>query len=97
MIRKYHIHTLQTQGTERKSSHKTSGRQLKQSIQLSLTRQDDCKTRKDSKGMHITEQRQIYWCDRHGRSTRLHIPLDFSDTTSGIATNLSFLARPKSD
>ena len=52
MIRNYQIHTLQTHGTERKSSHKTSGRQLKQRNQLSLTRQDDCKTRKYTKGMH---------------------------------------------
>ena len=31
------------------NSQKTSGRQLKQSNQLSLPRQDDCKTRKDDK------------------------------------------------
>ena len=52
-ISKYHNHTLQT-NSQRKShitqSHKKSGRQLQlqQSNQLSLPRQEDCKTRKDT-------------------------------------------------
>ena len=50
MIRKYHNHILQTNPLHREkepqntSSHKTSERQLKQSEQLSLLRQYDCKT-----------------------------------------------------
>ena len=53
MVRKYHNHTLQTdprlheEEPQSNNSHKTSGRQLKQNSQLSLPRQDDCKTRKD--------------------------------------------------
>ena len=53
MIRKYHNQTLQTHQWHREedpqntNSHKTSERQLKQSNQLSLPRQYDCKTRKD--------------------------------------------------
>ena len=53
MIRKYHNHTLQTIPCHREEepqntdSHKTSGRQPKQSNQL-LAHQDDCKTRKDT-------------------------------------------------
>ena len=52
MIKKYHNHTLQTNPWHRKEEtqninrNKTSGRQLKQSIQLSLPRLDDCKTSK---------------------------------------------------
>ena len=51
MIRNYQNHTLQTSEEEPQNtnSHKTSRRQLKQSNQLSLPRQDDCKTRKDTK------------------------------------------------
>ena len=55
MIMKYYNHTLQTNQQHREEepqkvySHKTPGRQLKQSNQLSLPRQDDRKTRKDTK------------------------------------------------
>ena len=55
MIRKYNNHTLQTnQRLHEEKPHTTysrkiSGRQLKQSNQLSLPRQEDFKTRKDTK------------------------------------------------
>ena len=55
VIRKYRNHTLQTNPWHREEepqnikSNKTLERQLKQSNQLSLPRQDDCKTRKDTK------------------------------------------------
>ena len=52
MIMKYHNHTQQTNPRHREeepqntNSHTTPGRQLKQSTnQLSLSHQDDCKTR----------------------------------------------------
>ena len=51
MIRNYHNHKLQTnprhheEGSQNTSSHKTSGRQQKQSNLLSLPRQDYFKTR----------------------------------------------------
>ena len=51
MIRKYHNHTLHTNSwhieeePQNTACHKTSGRQLKQSNQLSLPYQDGCKTR----------------------------------------------------
>ena len=51
MIRKYHNHTPQTDPWHREEEpqntdcHKASGRQLKQSNQLSLPHQDDCITR----------------------------------------------------
>ena len=55
MIRKYHNHKLQTtHGTVRKNhtnKHETPGRQTKQSYQLSLPHQDDCKTRMDTKSI----------------------------------------------
>ena len=57
MVRKYHKHTLQSNPRHREetpqntNSHKTSGRQLKQSSQLSFPRKDDCKTINDTK-MH---------------------------------------------
>ena len=41
MIRKYHNHKLQT------NPHKTPGKQIKQTNQLSLPHQDDLKTRMD--------------------------------------------------
>ena len=48
MIRKYHNHKLQTNPWQRKeephNNHETPGRQTKQSDQLSLPHQDDCKT-----------------------------------------------------
>ena len=52
MIRKYHNHTPQTNPRHRKEEPqnidctKTPGRQLKQSNQLSLPHQGDCKTRR---------------------------------------------------
>ena len=51
MIRKNHNHKLQTKPPHHKEEphnhHKTLGRQAKQSNQLSLPHQDDCKTRMD--------------------------------------------------
>ena len=48
MIRKYHNQKPQTTPRHRKEEllnhHKTPGRQIKQSNQLSLPRQDDCNT-----------------------------------------------------
>ena len=61
MIGKYHNHTMQINPRRREeepqntNSHKTSGRQLKQSNQLTLPREDYCKTRKD-KQKCITKQ-----------------------------------------
>ena len=53
MIRKYHNHKLQTTPWHREEEplnhHKTPGRQIKQSNQLSLPHQDDCNTRMDIK------------------------------------------------
>ena len=53
MIRKYHNHKLQTNPWQREeephNNHETPGRQTKQSNQLSLPHQDDCKTRRDIK------------------------------------------------
>ena len=53
MIRKYHNHKLQTNTWYREeephNNHETPGRQTKQSSQLSLPDQDDCKTRMDTK------------------------------------------------
>ena len=53
MIRKYHKHKLQTNPWHREeepqNNHDTPGRQTKQSNQLSLPHQDDCKTRRDIK------------------------------------------------
>ena len=51
MIRKYHNRKLQTNQWHREeephNNHETPGRQTKQSNQLSLPKQDDCKTRRD--------------------------------------------------
>ena len=53
MIRKYPNHQLQTnpwhRDVEQHVNHETPERQTKQSNQLSLLPQDDCKTRKDTK------------------------------------------------
>ena len=53
MIRKYHNHTLQTNAWHREeeqdNNHETTGRKTKQSDQLSLPHQDDCKARMDIK------------------------------------------------
>ena len=52
MIRKYHDHKLQTNPwyceEEPHNNHETPGRHTKQSYQLSLPHQDDCKTRMDT-------------------------------------------------
>ena len=52
MIRKYHNHKPQTTLWHREEEplnhHETSGSQIKQSNQLSLPHQDDCKTRTDT-------------------------------------------------
>ena len=53
MIRKYHNHKQQTNHgrceEEPHNHQKTTGRQTKQSNQLSFSHQDDCKTRMDMK------------------------------------------------
>ena len=53
LIRKYQNHTPQINQQHRKkephNNHKTPGRQIKRSKQLSHTHQDDHKTRKDTK------------------------------------------------
>ena len=53
MIGKYHNHTLQTNQQHREpqniNRNKTSVRQLKPNNQLSFTRQDDRKTKKEHK------------------------------------------------
>ena len=53
MIGKYHNHKLQRNQCHHKeephNNHETPGRQTKQSNQLSLAHQDDCKTRMDIK------------------------------------------------
>ena len=55
MIRKYHNHKLQTKQWHCKeqphNNHETPGRQTKQSNQLSLPSQDDCKTRSHIKNV----------------------------------------------
>ena len=51
MIRKYHNYKMQTNPWRREeephNNHETQGRQTKQNKQLSLPRQDGCKTRLD--------------------------------------------------
>ena len=53
MIRKYHNYKMQTNPWHREeepnNNHETPGRQIKQSNQLSLPRQNDCKTRMETK------------------------------------------------
>ena len=62
MIRKYHHHKPQTNPWHREEEphnhHETHGRQTKQSNQLSLPHQDDCKTRMDIK-LRTTKHRTI--------------------------------------
>ena len=62
MIRKYHNHKLQTNPWHREeepqNNHETPGRQTKQSNQLSLPHQGDCKTRRDIK-KRTTKHRTI--------------------------------------
>ena len=69
MIRKYYNHKLQTTPWHREEGplnhHKTPGRQIKQSNQLSLPHQDDCNTKKDIK-LHTTKHRTI--TDSHNGS-----------------------------
>ena len=58
MIRKYHNNKLQTnpwyRGEEPHNNHETSGKQTKQSNQLSLPHRGDCKARIDTK-QHTTK------------------------------------------
>ena len=61
MIRKYHNQPCE----EPLNHHETSGRQIKQSNQLSLPHQDDCNTRTDTK-QSTTKHRTI--TDSHNRS-----------------------------
>ena len=69
MIRKYHNHKLQTNSwycdEEPQKNSETSGRQTKQSNQLSLPHPDDCKTRMDIKSL-TTKHRTI--TDSHNES-----------------------------
>ena len=62
MIRKYHNHKRQTNPChceeESHNHHETPGRQAKQSNQLSLPHQDNCKTRMDIK-QRTTKYRTI--------------------------------------
>ena len=62
MIRKYYNHKLQTNPWHREeephSNHETPGRQTKQSNQLYLPHQDDCKTRNGRKN-RTTKHRTI--------------------------------------
>ena len=69
MIRKYHNRKPQTTTWHREEEslnhHETSGRQIKQSDQLSLPNQDDCNTRMDIK-LRTTKHRTI--TDSHNES-----------------------------
>ena len=69
MIRKYHNHKPQTTPWHREEEllnhHETTGRQIKQSNQLSLPHQDDCNTRMYIK-KRTTKQRTI--TDSHNGS-----------------------------
>ena len=60
MIRKYHNQKLQTnpwyREEEPNNNHDTPGRQTKQSNQLSLPNQDDCKTRRDIKSVQQNKE-----------------------------------------
>ena len=62
MIRKYNNHKPQTTPWHREEEplnhHKTPGRQIKQSNQLSIPHQDDCNARMDIK-LRITKPRTI--------------------------------------
>ena len=90
MIRTNQTHTLQTnprlheEEPQSTSSHKTSGIQLKQSNQLSLPRQDDCKTRNDTKKCitnRIPTQNPHKQCEVHET-----IALQYSTFTLAITT-----------
>ena len=69
MIRKYHNHKLQTTPWHREEEplnhHKTPGKRIKQSNQLSLPHQDDCNTQMDIK-LRTTKHRTI--TDSHNGS-----------------------------
>ena len=62
MIRKYHNHKPQITPKHREEEpldhHETPGRQIKQSIQLSLPNQDDCNTRMDIQ--YKVQRRKIF-------------------------------------
>ena len=62
MIRKYHNHKSQISLWHREEEplnhHETPGRQIKQSNQPSLSHQDDCNTRTDTK-QRTTKHRKI--------------------------------------
>ena len=67
MIRKDHNHKLQTTPWHREeephNNHETPGRQTKQSNQLSLPHQDDCKTRMDIK-QRTTKHRTVTYLNK---------------------------------
>ena len=69
MIRKYHNHEPQTNLRHREEEplnhHGTAGRQIKPSNQLTLSHQDDCNTRTDTK-QRATKHRTI--TDSHNGS-----------------------------
>ena len=75
MTRKYHTHKPQTNPLyleeEPHNNHETPGRQTKQSNQLSLGHQHDCKTRRDIK-LCTTKHRTI--TDSHnGRNNKQQV------------------------
>ena len=75
MIRKYHNHKLQINPWHREeephNNHETPGRQTKQSNQLSLLHQDDCKTRRGIK-KHTTKYRTITE-SHNGSNNKQHV------------------------
>ena len=79
MIRKYHNHQLQTNPWQRKkephSNHETPGRQTKQSNQLPLPHQDDCKTKRDIKKR----------ATKHRTLAREKIYVEYNDTLVNYA------------
>ena len=78
MFRKYQNYKLQTTPWHREEKplnhHETSGRQIKQSNQLSLPHQDDCNTRmvNNNRTTALEPEPQAYFL--HTRSD-LHIPV----------------------
>ena len=73
MIRKYHNHKLQTTQWHREEEplnhHETPGRQIKQSNQLSLPHQDDCKVSKVAKIRNRYNQVPHLTQDTNGKVT----------------------------
>ena len=74
MIRKYHSHKLQTNPRYREeeshNNHETPGRQKKQSNQLSLPHQNDCKARMNTKlknNKHRTIPESYNWSSNQQR------------------------------